>query len=520
MGRQFPERPILVQELAELLGMSRRALAESMLPKALPALFVKGDKGAIEKMAKLAGYKTTQRMMLDYGHHPVAACLMYQTPPLADFMPLVEEVTGQDFLVMARAIMPRIITEMVLQTGAGHGWSHNGDLPKDAINHTAHMLSSLAAEAAERDATQGQGPETQSTAEFLAEGDHVTRMLKEFGDALDSKLPSVQGAKVTVGDVGPVLNTVRSVLVLVQLTGPYVGRFLPQFMVLLGAAVRPANHSAVRMQGLAGWLCLVRALTEHAPLQLSGIVTQIVVTLMDSLQESGAVGFAAARVVHQLIDVCREHFKDKLRSIPPLPQSPELRHVNTKLQEERGTLSTTEHVSLLLESLGNEALSVRSMALQELRGVLAARRETFLSLQNTNPALFQQLIGALLKSSEPEAANAASVAAQQACAECLGMLGATDPSRVQLEPQPPRRMCRSETLPHQASIPRFKPSLHCVTLTVLGFLTLRLQYLCPTGHRAHHQAPGPPPQNRPLHASSGPCHPGHSGRPAVPCYHA
>ena len=42
----------------------------------------------------------------------------------------------------------------------------------------------------------------------------------------------------------------------------------------------------------------------------------------------------------------------------------------------------------------------------------------------------------------PQRHNMSSVAAQQACAECLGLLGAIDPSRVQLELQPPPTMCK------------------------------------------------------------------------------
>lgn len=431
------------QELASLLGMNRRNLAVAVTPKILPALFQKNDRAAIDALANAAGL-TPQRMMLDHGHYPYCASIIHEMPPLEQFMSMVEEVSGQEFFSLARAILPRIVTEMVIQTGMAPSWSTEGSVPDAAINRIANLMSSLATETREAGADASpSSSRTLSTAEFLAEGDHVTRMLKEFGDSLYGRLVAVQSSTPAAADVAAAVGVLRNVLVLVRLTGAYVGRFLPQFMVLFGAAVRHANHKDVRLQGLSGWLQLVKALEAEAPLQLGGVVSQVVVTLMDSLQESGAVGASAARVVEELISACRKHYPHKLRSMPPLPQWPgELRHVNTLLAEERGTLSMSDHVTLLLESLGNESLSVRSTALQELRSLLAVRRDMLLSLQSSNPDLFKQLVGTLLKTSEPEAINAASVAVQQTCAECLGMLGAIDPARIHLEPQPPHRMCR------------------------------------------------------------------------------
>ena len=125
--------------------------------------------------------------------------------------------------------------------------------------------------------------------------------------------------------------------------------------------------------------------------------------------------------------------------MPPLPQRlHETRHICGLVKEARGTLTTHQHVELLLESLGDEALSVRSTALQELREVLSSQRQWLIALKN-EPSLQMRLLSALLKSAEPGGNSAASLAAQQACAECLGMLGAIDPSRVKLDPQTPAK---------------------------------------------------------------------------------
>ena len=493
VGRQLPHKPDLLHELADLVNLTPRALALVVLPRALPQLFAKSDRTAIEAFADQAGV-SVYRMLCEHGHHVMAASLMTTSPRMDDFVPLTEEMTGKDFMMVARLILGRTVTEMVVQTGAAQEWNNttatsgtgaslsspgSAQLPAEAVHELSKMLALLASTVMGGESQDqqeyggggggaGGGAGTSGSvkinpSEFLAEGDHVTRMLKEFGDELERRLAAVDreqssttttnggggggeggGKAPSAADLATILSVLRRILILISLTGPFVGRFLPQFMVLLGAAVRPQNHKDIKLQGLVGWKLLAQSLSVHAPVQLGGIVNQVVVTLLEGLQEGGLVGAAAARVVEDLIAACKVHYPEKIRSMPPIPaRLLELRHVNGMLQEARGNLTIPEHVELLLESLSDEALSVRSTALQELRAVLANRRDWIATL-NGNHALQMRLLGALLKAAEPGANSPAGVAAQQACAECLGMLGAIDPSRVKLDSQPHPKRCTTE----------------------------------------------------------------------------
>lgn len=47
---------------------------------------------------------------------------------------------------------------------------------------------------------------------------------------------------------------------------------------------------------------------------------QVVVTLLDPLQEGGAVAAAAVTVLEQLVVHARHLLGDKLKTLPPLPQ--------------------------------------------------------------------------------------------------------------------------------------------------------------------------------------------------------
>lgn len=103
-------------------------------------------------------------------------------------------------------------------------------------------------------------------------------------------------------------------------------------------------------------------------------------------------------------------------------------------------------MELLIASLGDESMTVRATALRELRAVLSQRREWSLGLLGAGGAapgapLLSRLMTALLRCCDPEAFNMVTQQVQQACAECLGMLGAVDPARLAVDPQAPASRC-------------------------------------------------------------------------------
>jgi serine/threonine-protein kinase ATR len=125
------------------------------------------------------------------------------------------------------------------------------------------------------------------------------------------------------------------------------------------------------------------------------------------------------------------------------------------MSKERGKLSLQDQVSLLVTSLTHESMTVRATALKELRSLLSDHREWTLGLlaegsaagagsgteasagQGGGAALLSRLMSALLSCCDPEANNVAGQQAQQAAAQCLGMLGAVDPARLTIEVPPP-----------------------------------------------------------------------------------
>lgn len=97
--------------------------------------------------------------------------------------------------------------------------------------------------------------------------------------------------------------------------------------------------------------------------------SQVVVAMLEPLNEGGQVSAAAASVVQSVVEAGRQHFKDSLTSLPPLPPSiPALHRCNAILAEERGTITAEEHITAGLDSLRHHSLAVRANALQASHG--------------------------------------------------------------------------------------------------------------------------------------------------------
>lgn len=457
VGPHLPMRMDLLHELSDLLDISETAILDFSMSTILPSLCHKGKQSDIEHLAKLLDI-SPEALFLKYGHYPLAASFMTGIPSMKKLMSLAEGASRRDFLELASAIVPKTLSQMILQTGSDPEWNFSsGALPEKLVKGISNKIILLFSESQ----NSPQQDDDMQVAKLLADGDNVTRMLKEMGDQLDDIVGHRHTATKVEDSIGP-LRIVRGVIVLIKLTGKFVGQFLPQFMVLLGAAIRAGNPAGVRVQGLIGWAYLIRFLATHAGIQLGGITNQVVVALLDCLQEQGAVGKAAVTALEVLVDACKRLHPEKLLSMPPIPHiTPELKQISETILDGNKNLTTTERVKSLLEGLGDEALSVRTVALRELRELFSKHRNwvsTILGLTEVpgDTDLVRDLVSALMKSAEPEASSGSNATIRQLCAECLGILGAIDPSRFKFETKTRYKRYRYGTRLDQLSVgPRY-----------------------------------------------------------------
>lgn len=431
LGPRLPTRTDMLVELADLLEMSTKALLSASMSTILPTICDKGGVKEIEALSKQLGI-TPQQLLNRYGEYPLTSAFMKSTPSVDKVLDISQSILGDDFASFVASITPRTLSELILQTGADKAWkSSQGSLPEDLVESTSKSIIFLMGNLR----TTGKGCKKDVSA-LLAEGDNVTRLLKHLGDKFDENT-SNRCSNQYDSSYAP-LKIIRGVIFLIRITGKYVGRHLPQFLVLLSASIRRTAPVEVKVQGLIGLTYLVQSLASYAPLQLGSSSNQIAVFLLDSLQADGSVGTAAFKALETLVNACKKMFPDKLHALPPIPQcSKDLKRLSESLMED-GTQSTVgDKVRWLLEGLQGESLDVRAVTLVELRNILRSQRQWVSSLTNPSrtsedDSLLRHLISALIKSCSPEITSLSSITAQQVCAECLGILGALDPSRVRL----------------------------------------------------------------------------------------
>lgn len=466
LGPRLPRKTDLLVELADLLGMKDRALLSACMSTILPSIWAKGGVDGVSGLARQLG-ATPQQLLLRYGEHSLTASFMNNKPTMEEFLKVSRTIMVDGVDEFVTSITPRTLSELILEMGANQAWnSHQGSLPENLVELTSKSIAMLIRKLrATEDAVS-----SNDVAVLLAEGDNVTRLLKHLGDKFDD-----QAAKDSK------LKIIRGVIFLIHVTGKYVGRHLPQFLVLLSASIRRSAPVEVRVQGLIGFAYLIRSLASFAPLQLGSSSNQVAVALLDSLQTDGPVGDAAFKALEILVQQCRRLFPDKLRSLPPIPQcSNKLRDLSAGLMDDQNTVA--EKVESLLQGLQEESLDVRAVTLGELRNILKSQRSWVSTLIDPNrtpedDSLLRDLISALVKSCSPEITSLSSITAQQVCAECLGILGALDPSRVRLnnayEPvryQPPLALAHDILINHL-----IKLLMTANSMSVLDRVTVSIQ---------------------------------------------
>lgn len=103
----------------------------------------------------------------------------------------------------------------------------------------------------------------------------MTRILKSYGDELLDRGP-VKGSEEASGARSRRRQQIlRSLAMLIRLSGSYVPRFLPQFMVLLGSCVRAETPEVIKLQSLEGWHTLVLVLAKNEAAALAAIINQV-----------------------------------------------------------------------------------------------------------------------------------------------------------------------------------------------------------------------------------------------------
>ncbi|KAK9807336.1 hypothetical protein WJX73_002849 [Symbiochloris irregularis] len=492
VGCTLVSRPAVFVELAEVLDMDEPDLAAKLIPCALPTLASKGDMRNLTNLARVAQL-TVSAMIHEHALWMLAEILYKGGDPMPVMVFLKKALGDQEVaaLLSPANAHESHIAEVLRLAASDIKWGPQPSLPDSIVPRILYVFKYL--DWMDLDSLE-------VAAEFIHA--YTVPILKELGDQLNRlpfmDLPRHHPTTVRRGEV-----ILRSVLLIIKLLGPKLQGFLPLILVLLQSSLGRERGSSERekLQSLEGWSTLVQALATDAPQELGNIANQVVVAMLEPLTEGGQVSIAAARVVQGVVDAGQASFKEQLKRLPPLPPSiPALQRCNAVLTEARGPTSAEDHITAALDSLKHHSLAVRANALQELRSYLHTHRTWLAGLLSSSSSnaghngvcnqsqLLSRMLSGLLKCCDPEAHDPSSLRAQQACAECLGLLGAVDPARVavELSRAPPLRNSDTAILlalinDHLVRLLRVASSMHHLDSAALAIQELLKHYANPEG---------------------------------------
>ncbi|GBG70226.1 hypothetical protein CBR_g6357 [Chara braunii] len=460
-------RSAMVAEFVEsVAGMRLVDMLREMVPVVLPRLVLEQQKNpgvleALQEIARQLGMGLPE-LLLEWCHCVLSVLLLRANgSELESALQFYEAQTETDAHDIFKAVLPALLDELIRFLG--------DDETEEGQRRSARVA-----------------PMIKEVASIVAGSDNLPDFLRTYFVGL---LNTIDRKLLRLGDSSAQRQALRCIERLIELIGPHLSSFVPKIMALLTWALQ---ESALRPQGLAVWLSFVRTLGRVAPANLKSVACQIVVAVLPCLEgeededggdcprRSGIVLLrrkrklgdeegnaseypgcpktpnghqgneknpyldATVNILKELVVTHKDALEEQLQELPMLPTIPALKGVNAVLEEARGEMTLREQLKRATEGLKHESLSVRYMAAGELKKLMSKKREEINTMvmgedSGAEAKVVSELVAALLRGCGAEARTAISQQVKMLCTECLGEMGAIDPSRLSVEL---RRVCR------------------------------------------------------------------------------
>ncbi|XP_041465563.1 serine/threonine-protein kinase ATR-like [Lytechinus variegatus] len=295
-------------------------------------------------------------------------------------------------------------------------------LHNELLLHLSHnysqVFSGLAMLASRDDGYKGPRPITHPSdmADFLQP--RLLGILAFFdSQLLNSRIP-IQDKK----------QALESLVCIMKLMGPkHITGVRVKVMTTLKIGLRYKEHGFPALSCKA-WDCFIHSVDASS---LGPMLSQVIVTLLPLLNQ---LPQQVSTIIHTLIIDNRDVFSERFNEIYFLPDIPELQEVNTLLKEQREDPSSQPDLRTLLKrslkGVSHESVDVRIHALSNLRDLLQANQSClheYVVGSETVAPVINELVSVLLSG-----CHDSDHTAQNLFGECLGVLGAIDPGRLDL----------------------------------------------------------------------------------------
>lgn len=395
--------PHVLVEAARLLGMSQAAFLQTTLEYTVPHLIGRLAQGHRERGATLRAVAGA------VGQSVPALCLAHVSAVFRHFIsrPAEREGALQTLLELlgSRAVSLQSLLRSRLHEVLGYLVSQLGGAgAADAVDGLEYVRTLV-------------GRRYGSLAEFLRE--EVLAVLTW----LNEELASVHGKT-------PLMHkeaATRSVGELARMIGPKVAFVAPQILACLNSTLR---EPGLALASLESWAAFVATLTPEDAGSLIGPTVAAMLAAWPALgaPEQRAATAVLRHVIMETGDALAAH-ADGVPSLDEVADA--MPDIAQRLRAVRREWADEELMGHILARVADENAVVCVQALRELAMFLHERRSVVEEWTSGN--MFHALVGQCLRvllgvAGRPEPADPT---IPDLCLECLGMLGAVDPDRVE-----------------------------------------------------------------------------------------
>ncbi|XP_075094243.1 serine/threonine-protein kinase ATR-like isoform X1 [Nicotiana tabacum] len=410
---RLASRPKMVEEFAgAILGIDTEELVQRMVPVVLPKLVVtqQDNDQAIFTLYELAKCLNTDMVQLIVNWLPkVLAYALHRADgqELLSVLQFYHEQTGSNKQEIFAAALPALLDELVCFTDEDESNEISKRLMKvpQVIKEVAGILSG-----------------DQDIPAFLR--NHFVGLL----NSIDRKMLHAE-------DVSLQRQAIKRIEMLINMMGSHLSTYVPKLMVLL---MQTINKESLQGDGLSVLHFFIKQIAQISPSSTKHVISQVFAALVPFLERESESSSShlnkIVEILEELVLQNRAILKEHIGEFPPLPSIPALDRVNRMINAARGMMTLKDQLRDIIDGLNHENLNVRYMVASELSKLLNLRREDIMALitkvGDANMDVMSALITSLLRGCAEQSRTMVGQRLKLICADCLGALGAIDPSKV------------------------------------------------------------------------------------------
>ncbi|KAJ3030097.1 UNVERIFIED_CONTAM: serine/threonine-protein kinase M1 [Siphonaria sp. JEL0065] len=410
----------LLKEFSKVLGLSPKAFIERTISHTLPHLITLEQTDLIHELADVLNIKIGVLCVNQMSHVLKSIFMTSKTADVIRYVIKIAQLEIKDIslrgLILSCAL--ELVTSLVIELGDVYEGKRNK--AKNALMTMNNSLledvsSKISSKKSSSSAVAKKTETTDTLSDFLF--GHFLGILSYVNHSLTD-----QTGRVSLAEKVKIVNGLIELMKLVK----RLSSLIPQIMTTLQTAL---DIESIRNVALDGWEVFVDIL---GPQGVAPILNQIVGILMKGWKDcSESEAKHIVKIIESIVVRHADILKSRFNELCEFPRRPEFAAINAAVDPHRN-LDIIGRLKRLLKAASHDNSVVVESALFELKQLLK-KEQAFLHAEilseSVNDAIGETL-SVLLETLKKY--NGTRVDLQIVVCECLGALGAPDPSRIQV----------------------------------------------------------------------------------------